>query len=62
MAQEWSKDLPGDTQLTLIFWFSLAAVRVRPITAALVAQYAALPGAPNWPKTLAAETYAGGQL
>lgn len=29
---------------------------VKEITAALVAQYAALPGAPNWPKTLAAET------
>ena len=46
-AQTRPRSLPGETQLTRIFWFSLAAVRVRPITAALVAQYAALPGAPN---------------
>lgn len=49
--------LPGDTQLTLIFWFSLAAVLVRPMTAALLAQYATFPTAPNWPNVLAAETW-----
>lgn len=48
--------LPGDTQLTLIFWLSLAAVLVRPMTAALLAQYATFPTAPNWPNVLAAET------
>lgn len=53
--------LPGDTQLILISWFSFAAVLVKAITAALLAQYAALPGAPNWPKTLAADTWASCQ-
>lgn len=51
--------IPGETQLTLICWFSLAAVLVNPITAALVEQYAELPGAPNCPNTLAAETWTG---
>lgn len=52
-----NKVVPGATQFTRIFWFSLAAVLDNPITAALLAQYAAFPGAPNWPKTLAAVTY-----
>lgn len=51
------RTLPGETQLTRIFWFSFAAVLDNPITAALLAQYGDTPGDPNWPKTLAAETY-----
>ena len=47
---------PGATQFILICEFSLAAVWLMAVTAALVAQYAAQPGVPNWPKTLAAET------
>lgn len=52
-----SLDSPGATQFTRIVWFSFAAVRVAAITAALLAQYATLPGAPICPNVLDAETY-----
>lgn len=47
---------PGATQFTRIFWVSFAAVRDRPMTAALLAQYGDTPGDPICPNVLAAET------
>lgn len=49
-------DLPGATQLILMFGFSFAAALESPMTAALLAQYGETPGEPIWPKVLAAET------
>ena len=47
---------PGATQFTRTPGASFAAVLVNAIIAALLAQYAALPGVPMFPKVLAAET------
>lgn len=48
--------VPGATQLTRTCGFPFTAVLARAITAALLAQYAELPGDPNCPKVLAADT------